>query len=477
MWNSFFCSINLYFIISPCWASSSFGTAFSVGDGYTYVTNHHVVSDSKIVCLRNSFGDLHRAVVINSDQADDLVLLRSSLYSNPLRLGSYQDIIKGMTVLTIGYPFPDVMGFESKVTEGIVNSLSGIRGDSRRMQISAQIQPGNSGGPLLAQNGLVVGVVVSKLGERFAQATGQRADNIGFAINVARLRALIETTPEVARAIRLQPSLERIDRTRLVSQIEPSVALVAGRSKGERCNEEGDIQIPSFGANAKSRSELAREQSEARERHRARVEAEKSELQREAREAAQAVLERTKEREANEKREQEREAERGRLVAAAKSSLSAINQRWQEIEASPGFHYWTYYRFPNRRPQLYNLESGEAFPALLGEYINNISRSSGKSANKNPDEIFEFLISGELKRVGTLIFSDIASGYGIALLSGVNAADISELLVYDNKNARWIITRPERHKERQVSFLIDSQKVGSLLLNSDVFAKVRGSDR
>ena len=60
--------------------------------------------------------------------------------------------------------------------------------DARMIQISAPVQPGNSGGPLLDSSGRVIGVVNSKLNEiAYAKATGDLPQNVNFAIkaNVA----------------------------------------------------------------------------------------------------------------------------------------------------------------------------------------------------------------------------------------------------------------------------------------------------
>jgi S1-C subfamily serine protease len=75
------------------------------------------------------------------------------------------------------------------VTTGIVSSLSGLFNDTRFLQISAPIQPGNSGGPLLDINGHVVGVVSEKINAMtFAKATGDIPENISFAIKTGAVR-------------------------------------------------------------------------------------------------------------------------------------------------------------------------------------------------------------------------------------------------------------------------------------------------
>jgi serine protease Do len=76
-----------------------------------------------------------------------------------------------------------VLASTGNVATGNITALAGIADDSRFFQISAPVQPGNSGGPLLDRNGAVVGVVVAKLNAlRIAAATGDIPQNINFAI-------------------------------------------------------------------------------------------------------------------------------------------------------------------------------------------------------------------------------------------------------------------------------------------------------
>ncbi len=77
---------------------------------------------------------------------------------------------------------------------GNLSSLSGLGGgDTRYLQITAPVQPGNSGGPMLDSAGNLMGVVVSKLDAiRLAKITGDIAQNVNFAINVNVLRAFLD---------------------------------------------------------------------------------------------------------------------------------------------------------------------------------------------------------------------------------------------------------------------------------------------
>jgi S1-C subfamily serine protease len=95
--------------------------------------------------------------------------------------------------VAIGYPFHRLL--TSDFTAGIVSSLSGLLNDTRYLQISAAVQPGNSGGPLLDTNGQVVGMVAAKLNAlRFVKATGNIPENINFAIKTGMLRDFLDNS-------------------------------------------------------------------------------------------------------------------------------------------------------------------------------------------------------------------------------------------------------------------------------------------
>lgn len=95
----------------------------------------------------------------------------------------------------IGYPYHGLLTSDFTVTTGIVSSLSGILNDTRFLQISAAVQPGNSGGPLLDTSGYVVGVVAAKINAiKFAKATGDLPENINFAVKTGAVRDFLDNS-------------------------------------------------------------------------------------------------------------------------------------------------------------------------------------------------------------------------------------------------------------------------------------------
>ena len=104
-------------------------------------------------------------------------------------------IRSGDTVIAIGYPFHGLLTSDFTVTTGIVSSLSGLLNDTRYLQISAAVQSGNSGGPLLDTSGNVVGVVAAKLNAlKVARATGDLPENINFAIKTGVVRDFLDNS-------------------------------------------------------------------------------------------------------------------------------------------------------------------------------------------------------------------------------------------------------------------------------------------
>jgi S1-C subfamily serine protease len=92
--------------------------------------------------------------------------------SRPVKLGE--------SIGVIGYPLTGILSAEPKATFGQINSVAGVNNDYTLLQISAPIQPGNSGGPVLDVSGSVIGVIVSSLA--FTAATGALSQNINFAV-------------------------------------------------------------------------------------------------------------------------------------------------------------------------------------------------------------------------------------------------------------------------------------------------------
>ena len=84
----------------------------------------------------------------------------------------------GESVFVIGFPLGEKLGEGASIVGGLVNATVGPNDDPRLFRVSAPLNPGNSGGPILNQRGQVVGIAVSVL-------RGRQVEGIGFGIKIS----------------------------------------------------------------------------------------------------------------------------------------------------------------------------------------------------------------------------------------------------------------------------------------------------
>lgn len=144
------------------------GTGFLLNTDGLLATNWHVVSEGKNVSVSlPNWTESVPANIVLKDKVNDLAILQlsdkaklaSTCRDLPYELGSAQSIALGQHVSTIGYPLSTMLGSNPKFSEGVVSSRSGIQDDPRWLQISAQVEPGSSGGPLFDMDGDIVGML------------------------------------------------------------------------------------------------------------------------------------------------------------------------------------------------------------------------------------------------------------------------------------------------------------------------------
>jgi S1-C subfamily serine protease len=181
----------------PARSGGSNGTGFVISANSHVVTNHHVIKGCTGDILGNLSGDAPvKLRLVSSDESNDLALLQASDASFKT-VATIRDktVRPGDAVVAIGYPYHGLLTSDFTVTTGIVSSLAGILNNTRFLQISAAVQPGNSGGPLLDNAGLVVGVVSGKLNAlSMARVTGNIPENINFAIKTGALRDFLDNS-------------------------------------------------------------------------------------------------------------------------------------------------------------------------------------------------------------------------------------------------------------------------------------------
>ncbi len=189
------------------------------GDGY-FVTNNHIVRDADSVYVQSTKGEVYKARVVHSDQAHDLAVLQlcddsafRALPPVPYSFDARPSDL-GERVYTLGYPREEIV-----YGEGYLSSGTGYRGDSTAYQVAISVNPGNSGGPLLDEDGNVIGIISGK------QTT---SEGVSFAVKTNYLLEALNSIP--ADSLKGQPlrlnyknSLARLPRKQQIKRMQDYV--------------------------------------------------------------------------------------------------------------------------------------------------------------------------------------------------------------------------------------------------------------
>lgn len=172
------------------------GTGFALKDGYI-MTNYHVINDASQIKIQGINGDFlteYGVQVVGVDKSNDLALLKI-LGEVPTDFDAIPYGIKtsisdvGENIFVLGYPLTATMGEEIKLTNGIISARTGFDGDVTTYQLSAPVQPGNSGGPMFDEDGNVIGVICAK---------HVGAENVAYAVKTSQVKNLIESISDLS---------------------------------------------------------------------------------------------------------------------------------------------------------------------------------------------------------------------------------------------------------------------------------------
>ena len=148
-------------IETPAEGRAGVGSGFVISPDGLVVTNSHVVGQARTVRVIVPDGSAAEARVLGRDPDTDIALLRANSNFNAVaRLGDSKTLRRGQIAIAIGNP----LGFEWTVTAGVISALGrSMRASTGRLiddviQTDAALNPGNSGGPLVATSGDVIGI-------------------------------------------------------------------------------------------------------------------------------------------------------------------------------------------------------------------------------------------------------------------------------------------------------------------------------
>ncbi len=175
----------------------SAGTGTIIREDGLILTNEHVIERAEEIIVVLSDGSEHVAAVLGSDPRSDLAVIKIDAAGlQPLELGDLDEVKPGQWAIAIGNPFGMACDGHPSVTVGVVSAVG--RSLSRQLdstetryygnlvQTSAQMNPGNSGGPLLNIRGQVIGVATA------ISTRSGGGESLGFAVPIsARTKRII----------------------------------------------------------------------------------------------------------------------------------------------------------------------------------------------------------------------------------------------------------------------------------------------
>ena len=182
--------------------NTGYGTGFAVTDKGHIITNAHVIDGSNAISVRIK-NAIYAAQVLGKDTNNDIALLKVDRALKPLYINDTINQSVGSDVYVVGYPNIDLQGKNAKVTKGIINSKSGFRDDPTSYQVSVEIQPGNSGSPMLDGDYSVIGVITSSLNDIAAlKLSGSLPQNVNFSLKSGYVHTFIKNYPNVYKAVK-----------------------------------------------------------------------------------------------------------------------------------------------------------------------------------------------------------------------------------------------------------------------------------
>jgi S1-C subfamily serine protease len=189
------------------------GTCFLISEEGYFITNYHCIENAKEITIKgigSDFTTKYGATLIASDPSNDLALIKISnknlkFISPPFTIKS-SGVSQAEKIYALGYPKAVAMGEELKITEGIISAKSGAQGDISKFQISAAVNPGNSGGPLIDEEGNLVGVIYAK---------STIAESAGYAIKASYLETFLKNVdgfkfPILTNTIKDKPLTQKV---------------------------------------------------------------------------------------------------------------------------------------------------------------------------------------------------------------------------------------------------------------------------
>lgn len=219
----------------------STSTAFLIAPKLLVTVNHGLINRDRVFVGTGRGSKFIRARVLATDERLDLALLEADVAGEPLAIALWDTVPIGVEVAALGFPRSAGAPGDQRITFGIINGEHSLKGRSDWFQLSAEIHRGNSGGPVIAADGSVVGVITHKLDAlKVAEKGNDLPQNVNFALKSRHLIEFLQTqsvavTPlplNLSRQLRPYEIFRRstgsvymVISTRPKEKIDPSIVL------------------------------------------------------------------------------------------------------------------------------------------------------------------------------------------------------------------------------------------------------------
>ncbi|PWS33945.1 S1 family peptidase [Pedobacter paludis] len=197
------------------------GTGFAISTNGYILTNLHVINGADSLYVQNNKGESFKVKAVYTDSQYDMAILKisdknfSNLSSLPYTIKRNSSSI-GENVYTLGYPKDDAV-----LGEGYVSSKNGFVGDTTQYQVAISVNPGNSGGPLLDNNGNLVGVISGK---------PDQTEGAAFAIKSKYILEAMRAIPQDSLGKKLVSNkkslLSGLKRTKQIEKLQDYVFMI-----------------------------------------------------------------------------------------------------------------------------------------------------------------------------------------------------------------------------------------------------------
>ena len=178
----------------PIATEASIATAFLVAPRLLVTAQHALINPDRVFVGAGRGSKFIRARVVATDERLDLALLEADVSGQPLSIAQWESVPIGIEVMALGFPRSAGSPGDQRITTGIVNGEHRQKGRSDWFQLSAEIHRGNSGGPVIAADGSVVGVISHKLDAlKTAEKVNDLPQNVNFALKSQYLIEFLRT--------------------------------------------------------------------------------------------------------------------------------------------------------------------------------------------------------------------------------------------------------------------------------------------